>query len=175
MIALVPVKQHQSTYRQTSNIIGILEAIKLLITLMYCSWSSVDRLCSNYIFILDLTPDFNRLGKDNCKTRRETFKITKSRNKAWTTSNYSHALRWRHNERDSVSNHQPHDCLLNRLFRRRSKKSSKLRVTGLCVGNSPGTGEFPAQMASYTENVSIWWRHHGTERWCNSTPRPVFV
>ena len=45
-------------------------------------------------------------------------------------------LRWRNNERDSVSNHQPHDCLLNGLFRRRSKKTSKLRVTGLCVGNS---------------------------------------
>ena len=40
------------------------------------------------------------------------------------------------------------------------KKTSKLRVTGLCVGNSPGTGEFPAQRASYAENVSIWWRHH---------------
>ena len=70
------------------------------------------------------------------------------------------SLRWRHNERDSVSNHQPHDCLLNRLFGRRSKKTSKLRVTGLCAGNSPGTGEFPAQMASYAENVVIWWRHH---------------
>ena len=44
---------------------------------------------------------------------------------------------------------------LNRLFRRRSKKTSKLRVTGLCVGNSPGTGKFPAQMTSYAENVSI--------------------
>ena len=41
------------------------------------------------------------------------------------------------------------------------RKKSKLRVTGLCVGNSPGTGEFPAQMASNAENVSIWWRHHG--------------
>ena len=30
-------------------------------------------------------------------------------------------LRWRHNEHDSVSNHQPHDCLLNHLFGRRSK------------------------------------------------------
>ena len=69
-------------------------------------------------------------------------------------------LQWRHNEQDSVSNHQPHDCLLNRLFRRRSKKTSKLRVTGLCAGNSPGTVEFPARMASNTENVSIWWRHH---------------
>ena len=69
-------------------------------------------------------------------------------------------LQWRHNGRDRFSNHQPHDCLLNRLFRRRSKKTSKLRVTGLCAVNSPGTGEFPAQMASYAENVSIWWRHH---------------
>ena len=69
-------------------------------------------------------------------------------------------LQLRHNGRDSVSNHQPQDCLLNRLFRRRSKKAPKLRVTGLSAGNSPGTSEFPAQMASYTENVSIWWRHH---------------
>ena len=64
---------------------------------------------------------------------------------------YSSALRWRHNGRYSVSNHQPHDCLLNRLFRRRPKKTPKLRVTGLCVGNSPRTGEFPAQMASNAE------------------------
>ena len=69
-------------------------------------------------------------------------------------------LLWRHNGCDGVSNHQPHDCLLNRSFRPRSKKTSKLRVTGLCVGNSPVTGEFPAQMASNAENVSIWWRHH---------------
>ena len=69
-------------------------------------------------------------------------------------------LRWRHTGHDSVSNHQPHNCLLNRLFRRRSKETSKFRVTGLCAGNSTGTGEFPAQMASYAENVSIWWRHH---------------
>ena len=64
--------------------------------------------------------------------------------------------------RDGVSNHQPHNCLLNRLFRRISKKTSKLRVTGLCAGNSPVTGEFPAQRASNAENVSIWWRHHKT-------------
>ena len=69
-------------------------------------------------------------------------------------------FRWRHNERDSVSNHQPDDCLLNRLFTRRSKKTSKLRVSSLCAGNSPETGEFPAQRASNAENGSIWWRHH---------------
>ena len=44
--------------------------------------------------------------------------------------------------------------------RRRSKKTSRLCVTGLCAGNSPVTGEFPAQRASKAENVSIWWRHH---------------
>ena len=31
----------------------------------------------------------------------------------------------------------------------------------LC-GEFTGTGEFPAQMASYAENVSIWWRHHAS-------------
>ena len=66
----------------------------------------------------------------------------------------------RHNGTDSVSNHQHHHCLLNRLFGCWSKKTSKLRITGLCAGNSPGTGEFPAQMASNAKNVAIWWRHH---------------
>ena len=70
------------------------------------------------------------------------------------------SLQWRHNEFDGVLNHQRLDCLLNRLFRRRSKKTSKLRVTGLCEGNSPVTGEFPAQRASNAENASHWWRHH---------------
>ena len=74
-------------------------------------------------------------------------------------------IQWRHNGRDGVSNHQPHQCLLNRLFGRRSKKISKPRVTGLCVGNSPGIGEFPAQMASDAENVSIWWHHHAIACW----------
>ena len=63
------------------------------------------------------------------------------------------SLRWRHNGLNSVSNHQPHDCLLKRLFGRRSKKTSKQRVTGLCAGNSPETGEFPAQRASNAENA----------------------
>ena len=65
-------------------------------------------------------------------------------------------LQWRHNERDGVSNHQRLGCLLNRLFRCRSKKTSKFRVPGLCEG-SPWT--FPSQKASNAENTSIWWRH----------------
>ena len=82
----------------------------------------------------------------------------------------STALQWRHNDHDSVSNHQPHDCLLNRLFRRRSKKTSKLRVAGLCVGNSPGPVNSPHKgpvtrqmfpfddviMLSYRPSINIW-------------------
>ena len=89
---------------------------------------------------------------------------------------------WCHNEHDGVSNHQPHDCLLNCLFRCRSKKTSKLRATGLCKGNSPVTSEFPSQRASNAENVSIWWRHHVPQsfhmhcHWDNhiTTPEPVY-
>ena len=53
------------------------------------------------------------------------------------------SLHWRHNGRDCFSSHQPQDCLLKRLFRRRSKETSKLRVTGLCAGNSPGPVNSP--------------------------------
>ena len=64
-----------------------------------------------------------------------------------TCCNSIYHITMTYNEPDGVSNHQPHDCLLNRLFRRRSNKTPKLRVTGLC-------------RASYAENVTIWWRHH---------------
>ena len=73
-------------------------------------------------------------------------------------SNSSHYVQWCHYGHDGVSNHQPHHCLPNRLFRRRW--TSKLRVTGLCAGNSRATSDFPAQMVCNAENVSIWWRHH---------------
>ena len=56
---------------------------------------------------------------------------------------FVYPLQWRHNDHDCVWSHQPHGCLLTRLFRRRSKKTSKLRVTGLCAGNSPGPVNSP--------------------------------
>ena len=80
----------------------------------------------------------------------------------WTCDHFS--LQWRRNQHHGVSNHRRLNCLLNRLFKRRSKKTSKLRVTGLCKSNSPVTGEFPTQRASNAENVSIWWCHHGHSR-----------
>ena len=95
----------------------------------------------------------------------------------WWLETPSHPL-WRHcNEDDHHQLLETFQCPINvshcrlkspasRLFtqpsfRRRSKKTSKLRVTGLCAGNSQVTGEFAAQRASNAESVSIWWRHHG--------------
>ena len=48
-------------------------------------------------------------------------------------------LWWRQNGRDGVWNYRRLHCLLDRLFRRRSKKTLKLGVSGLNEGNSPGT------------------------------------
>ena len=82
---------------------------------------------------------------------------------AWSMFYCSHcssASHYCHNGQGGVSNHQSHNCLLKLLFRCRLKKTSELCVTGLCARNSLGTGEFPAQMVSNTENVSIWWYHH---------------
>ena len=68
-------------------------------------------------------------------------------------------LQWRHNEHKGVSNHQRFDCLLNRLFTRRSKKTSKLRVTGLCEGihqwpvNSPHKGPVTRKMFPYDDAI----------------------
>ena len=79
-------------------------------------------------------------------------------------------LEWLHNERDGVSNYPRLNCLHNRLSRCWSKKTSKLRATGLCEGNSPVTGEFPAQRASNAENGPIWWRHHDLTGYQYSNP-----
>ena len=73
---------------------------------------------------------------------------------------YCNTLQWRHSERDGVWNNRRLDGLLKRLIRHRSKKTSKLCITGLCEGNSPVTGKFPWQTDSNAENVSIWWCHH---------------
>ena len=102
-----------------------------------------------------------------------------------------YALHWRHNDYDGVSNHQPHGCLLDCLFRRRWKKTSKLRVTGLCVGNSPGPvnsphkGPVTRKMFPFDDVImrllislalSMCGALHVTSHWCSAlestTPGP---
>ena len=53
------------------------------------------------------------------------------------------------------------------------RKHQSSASLALCVGNSPVTGEFPTQMASNTENVSIWWRHHAMSSFGMTTPHWV--
>ena len=69
-------------------------------------------------------------------------------------SMYSHPLQWRYSDRNSVSNHRRLDCLIHFLIRRRSKKTSKLTVTGLCEGNPPVTGD-TGMMILLTTNVGV--------------------
>ena len=84
--------------------------------------------------------------------------------KVWT---FCQSLQWHHNELDGVSNHQPQDCFIQSFIQAQITKKSKLRVTGLCVGNSPVTEEFPAKMASKAENVPILM----TSLWCKQNPQ----
>ena len=100
----------------------------------------------------------------------KTFIMLPYKTMLLASSYHSISLLWRHNEHDSVSYHQPRGCLLDRLFRRRSKKTSKLRVTGLCVGNSPGPvnsphkGPVTRKMFPFDDVIMCWPRprkkHH---------------
>ena len=64
-------------------------------------------------------------------------------------------LQWRHNERGGVSTHRRLECLPSRLFTHRSKKTSKLRATGLCEGNSPGIHRWPIFSSIILTTLSI--------------------
>ena len=69
-------------------------------------------------------------------------------------------LQWRHNEGDGVSNRWCVDCLLSHLFRRRSKKTSKLRVSGICEGRPLICNE-PNQIwfaLGCSDNIRVCWR-----------------
>ena len=69
------------------------------------------------------------------------------------------SLHWRHNDHDGVSNHQPHGCTQSFIQTQIKENIKAPRHWPLC-GEFNRTGEFPAQRASYTENVFIWRRHH---------------
>ena len=103
-------------------------------------------------------------------------------NEYWSSSVWSSStLRWRHNKCDVVSNHRRSDCLLNRLFRRRSKRTSTLCVTGLCEGNSLVTGAVDAphkgpvtrKMAPFHDVIMMPWWVNGYARYTFSTPLVV--
>ena len=84
----------------------------------------------------------NKLGpmrKKNINLNKHTRIFWKAFDNVHKMSSISLPWQWRHNKHGGVSNHRRFDCLLNRLVRRRSKKTSKLCVTGLYEGNPPVT------------------------------------
>ena len=75
-----------------------------------------------------------------------------------------HSLQWRHNERDGVSNHRHLYRLLNRLFRRRSKKHLSSATLAIVRGIHRWIPLTKGQWRG--KYISIWWRHHGYSRLC---------
>ena len=71
------------------------------------------------------------------------------------------SVQWRHNWRDGVSDHQPHDCLLNRLFRRRSKKHQSSASLVFVLGihrwpmNSPHKGPVTRKKFPFDDVIII--------------------
>ena len=85
-------------------------------------------------------------------------------------SNHIKSLQWRHNGLDGVSNHQPHHCLLSRLFWRRSKKhqssASLAFVRGIHRGpvNSPHKGPVTRKMLPFDDVIMYGKYGHGFKK-----------
>ena len=79
--------------------------------------------------------------------------------------------RWRHNERDGVSNHQPHGCLLSRLFKRRSKKHQSsvslafVRWIHRGAVNSPHKWPVTRKMFPFHDVIIFWQSWQSTNQW----------
>ena len=139
----------------------------MLITVLPCDWlevpgehiapanSNQSHVSNDYVealeFLMVLSSNLVAIVIDGQQTTNAGVKywIAYEQHKLPVKDGLYHLMNWYHyiwlcNERDGVSNHRRLDGMLNRLFRHRSKKTSKLRVTGLCEGNSPLTGEFPS-------------------------------
>ena len=82
--------------------------------------------------------------------------------KYWLQSerHFPSTLQWRHNDSECVSIAGASIVYSFVCSGEDWKETSKLRVTGLCEGNSPVSGEFPSKRASNAENDFTWWRHN---------------
>ena len=151
--------------RSSATSLACLDVVEYQVVCV-CVWYN-DIICTTCNSCAHLIPVIEWLSRDSYTNRDSLilwcdkwFRASYSVGCNYSYHNFIQTLQWRHNGSDGVSNHQPHDCSLNCLFSRRSKKTLKLCVTGLRVGNAPVTGEFFAHRTSNAENASIWWRHH---------------
>ena len=127
------------------------------------AWLRHGFMSSSYVHVLHQAP-VRRVCGDDLERWEDTFINDTNCFKQCMSLALSNidAFQWRHNGHDGVPNHQPYLCLLNRLSRRRSKKTSKLRVTGLCEGNSPVNsphkGPVTRKMFPF-DDVIMAWKH----------------
>ena len=98
---------------------------------------------------------WNRRWSESCSfTSSAAITLT-----VWTAC----SLQWRHNERDGVANHRRLVCLPNRLFRRRSNITWKLRFHWPLWGESTGDGWIPLTQGQwhgrlhYDSNFALNW------------------
>ena len=112
-----------------------------------CSWSSADRRCSNYIWVISNFIAYNGATY----IRRLTVLLSRlSHRILFYVTLYIKVMSY------SISDHWQLNCLFN-MFRLTTKKTAQLHITGPCEGNPPVTGGFPLQSASNTTNISMSW------------------
>ena len=70
------------------------------------------------------------------------------------------SFRWRHNGRGGVSNHQPHDCLLNRLYRRTSTRHQSCASLAFVWGIRRWPHKWPVtwKMFPFEDAIMVRWR-----------------
>ena len=91
---------------------------------------------------------------------KDVYHFVENQFDVWRTKHVV-PLQWRHNERHLASQITGVSIVCSSVgWGADQRKHQNYASLAVCVGNSPVTGEFPAQRASNAENVSIWWRHH---------------
>ena len=79
-------------------------------------------------------------------------------------------LQWRYTDRDRVSNHQPHVCLLNRLFRKYQSSASRWPA------NSPHKGPVTRKMFEFyhhDKSVGVWISDYRPRFLCHVNTRAI--
>ena len=102
----------------------VLSANKLL--LRRPQWLCWFENCVRVIYVFLRLLKQSQINRPFCETEIQQFFCSLCMMTSWQGNTLRIAdpsLQWRHNGRDGVSNHQPRDCLLNRRFMRRSKKT----------------------------------------------------
>ena len=135
--ALVLFNLDSTNHCCQNNIIPFNQVHKFIVSLFNCSkFDSFKHADITGIHCVTTAFNDNKtiLVTSNSYFHKRVTQVTQI-NQGILWQNNGTSLQWRHNEHYGVSNHRGLVCLLKRLFRHTSKKTSKLHVTGLCGWN----------------------------------------